>query len=77
MCRNNQQLHQFLSVYYYTLLFLHVSATVCHPQGTRLHLLSYISIWVLVDKILCSSMWFCVYYVAAWCISIDTQQAAT
>jgi hypothetical protein len=41
MFRNNQQMHQFLSVYYFTLLLLHVSATVCHPQGTRLYLLSY------------------------------------
>jgi hypothetical protein len=55
-------MHQFLSVYYFTLLLLHVSATVCHPQGARLYLLSYMSI---VNKIL-RSMWLCVYYVAAW-----------
>jgi hypothetical protein len=70
---NNQQRHQFLSAYYFTLLFLHVSATVCHLQGPRLYLLSYMPIWVSVDKILCS-MWLCVYYVAAWC---DTHRAAT
>jgi hypothetical protein len=29
--RNNQKMHQLLSVYYFTLLLLHVSATVCHP----------------------------------------------
>jgi hypothetical protein len=52
---------QFLSVYYFTLLLLHVSATACHPQGTRLYLLSYMPIWVWVDNILCS-MWLCAYY---------------
>jgi hypothetical protein len=51
--RKNQQTHQFLSVYYFTLLLLHVSATVCHPQETRLYLLSYMPLWVLVDKTLC------------------------
>jgi hypothetical protein len=25
---------------------------MCHPQGARLYFLSYIPIWVLVDKIL-------------------------
>jgi hypothetical protein len=49
-------MHQFLSVYYLTLLLLHVSATMCHPQETCLYLLSYMPIWVLVDKILCG-MW--------------------
>jgi hypothetical protein len=63
-------MHQFLSIYYFTLLLLHVSATVCHPQGARLYLLSYMSMWVLVDKILCS-MRLCVCYVAAWCVWID------
>jgi hypothetical protein len=69
MFRNNQPVHQFLSPYYFTQLLLYVSATVCHPQGARLYLLSYMPIWVLVDKIPCS-MWLCVYYVAAWCVSI-------
>jgi hypothetical protein len=64
MFRNNQQIHQFLSVYYFTLLLPHVSATVYHPQGARLYLLSYMPIWVLVDKVLCS-VWLCVCYVAA------------
>jgi hypothetical protein len=58
----NQQTHQLLSIYYFTLLLLHVSATVCHPLGARLYLLSYVLIWVLVDKIVCS-MWLCVCYV--------------
>jgi hypothetical protein len=62
MFRNNQQMHKFLSVYYFTFLLLHVSATVCHPQGARLYLLSYMPISVLVDKILCST-WLCVHYV--------------
>jgi hypothetical protein len=39
-------MHQFLSVYYFILLLLHVSATMCHPQGARLYLLSYLPIWV-------------------------------
>jgi hypothetical protein len=46
-------MHQFLSVYYFYLAAVHV----CHPQGVRLYLLSYISIWVLVDNILCSIQW--------------------
>jgi hypothetical protein len=54
-------MHQFLSVYYFTLLLLHVSAIVCHPQGARLYLLSYMPFWVSVNKILCS-VWLCVYY---------------
>jgi hypothetical protein len=69
MFRNNQQKQQFLSVYYFTQVLLHVSATVCHPQGARLYLLSYMPIWVLVDKIVCG-MWLCVRYVAAWCLTI-------
>jgi hypothetical protein len=60
-------MHEFLSVNYFTLLLLHISATVCHPQGARLYLLRYMPIWVLVDKILCN-MWLCVRYVAAWCV---------
>jgi hypothetical protein len=56
-------MHQ-LSVYYFTLLLLHVSATVCHTQGARMYLLSYMPIWVLADKIL-YSRWLCVYCVAA------------
>jgi hypothetical protein len=60
-------MHQFLYVYYFTLLLLHVSATVCHPQGARLYLLSYWQFGYLGDKILCS-VWLCVYYVAAWCV---------
>jgi hypothetical protein len=44
-------MHKFLSVHYFTQLLLNVSAAVCHPQGARLYLLSYIPIWVLVDKI--------------------------
>jgi hypothetical protein len=46
--RNNQQTYQFLSIYYFTLLLLHVSATVYHPQGARLHLLSYVPVWVCI-----------------------------
>jgi hypothetical protein len=46
MFRNNQQMHKFASVYYFTFLPPHVSATVCHPQEARLYLLSYMSIWV-------------------------------
>jgi hypothetical protein len=61
-------MHQFLSVYYFTLLLLRVSATVCHPQGAHLYLLSYVPIWVLVDKIICIML--CVCYVAVWCVSI-------
>jgi hypothetical protein len=62
-------MHQFLSVYYFTLLLLHDSATVCHPQGDRLYILGYmpfLDFWLI--KILCS-MWLRVYYVAAWCVS--------
>jgi hypothetical protein len=47
-----KKMHQFLSVYYFTLLLLHVSATVCHPQGARPYLLSYMPFWIMVDKIL-------------------------
>jgi hypothetical protein len=57
-------MHQLLSACYFTLLLLHVSATVCHPQGARLGLLSYMSNGFLVDKIVCI-MWLCVYHVAA------------
>jgi hypothetical protein len=64
-------MHQFSSVYYFTLLLLHVSATVCHPHGASLYLLSYIPIWVLVDRILCS-VWLCVRYLAAWCVYAHT-----
>jgi hypothetical protein len=46
-------MHKFLSVYYFALLLLHVSATVCHPQRAALYLLSDMLIWILVDKILC------------------------
>jgi hypothetical protein len=46
---------------------------MCHPQGARLYLLSYMMIWVLVDKILCS-MWLCVYYVAGGCVPICTRR---
>jgi hypothetical protein len=60
---------QFLTIYYFTVLLLHVSATVCRPQGDHLYLLSYMPIWVLVDKILCS-MWLCVCYMAAWCTTL-------
>jgi hypothetical protein len=45
MFSNNQQMDQLLSDYF-TLLLLHVSATVCHPRGARLCLLSYMPIWV-------------------------------
>jgi hypothetical protein len=45
-------MRQFLTVYYFTLLLLHVSASVCHPQGASLYLLSYMPIWFLVDNIL-------------------------
>jgi hypothetical protein len=69
-------MHQSLSVYYFTLLLLHVSATVCHPKSAHLHLLSYMPIWVWVDKLLCS-MWLCVCYVALWYVAIDTYQSAT
>jgi hypothetical protein len=55
-------MHQFLSVYYFYLAAVHVSATMCHPQGVRLYLLSYMPIWALVDNILCSMQW-CVCYV--------------
>jgi hypothetical protein len=77
--RIHQQMHQFLPVYYFTLLLLHISANMCYPQGASLYLLSYMPIWVLVDKILCI-MWLCVYYVTAWCVSICRSmphQAAT
>jgi hypothetical protein len=49
---NNQLMHQSLSVYCFTLLLLHVLANVCHPQGARLYLRSYMPIWVLLDNIL-------------------------
>jgi hypothetical protein len=39
-------MHQYFSVYYFTLLLLHVSATVCHLQGALLYLLSYMPIWI-------------------------------
>jgi hypothetical protein len=39
-------MYQFLSVNYFTLLFLHVSAAVCHPRGAHMYLLSYMEIWV-------------------------------
>jgi hypothetical protein len=52
-------MHQFLSVYYFALLLLHVSATVGYPQEARLYRMSYMPIWVLGDKFceVCS----CVY----------------
>jgi hypothetical protein len=34
MFRNNQPTHQFLSIYYFTLPLLHVSATVCLSSGS-------------------------------------------
>jgi hypothetical protein len=68
-------MHQFLSVYF-TLLLLHVSATMCHPQGARSYLVSYMPIWVLVDKIMCS-LWLCVYYAAAWRSIIYTKPYTT
>jgi hypothetical protein len=74
MFRNNQQVHQFLLVCYVTLLLLHVSATVYHPQGAVLYLLSYMPTLVLVNNIP-FSMWLCVYYVAAWCISMSVYSA--
>jgi hypothetical protein len=40
-------MHQFLSVYYFTLLLLHVSATACHPQGARLY--SSFGTWWHID----------------------------
>jgi hypothetical protein len=43
---NNQDMHQFLLVFYFTLLFLHVLAPVCHPQGACLYLLNYLPTWV-------------------------------
>jgi hypothetical protein len=43
-------MHQFLSIYDFTLLLLHVLATVCHPQGARLYQLSYIAMSVLIKK---------------------------
>jgi hypothetical protein len=69
MFTSNQQMHKCLLVYYFSSLLLHVSTTVCHPQGARLYLLSYMPIWVLVDKILCS-LWLCVYYVVVWCVYV-------
>jgi hypothetical protein len=45
-------MYKLVSVYYFTLLLLHVSAPVCQPQGTRLYLLSYMPTWVWVYKIL-------------------------
>jgi hypothetical protein len=41
-----------------------------------MYLLSYMSIWVLVDIILCSR-WLCVYYVVAWCVSICLSRHTT
>jgi uncharacterized membrane protein len=37
--------------------------------------LSYMPMWVLVDNIPCG-MCLYVYYVAVWCVSIDTHQTA-
>jgi hypothetical protein len=62
-------MRQFLSVYYFTFLILHVSATVCHLQGARLYLQELHANLGLVDKIL-RSVWLCVCYVSAWCVSI-------
>jgi hypothetical protein len=48
-------MHQFLLGYYFTQLLLYVLATVCHPQGACLYLLSYMPICIIfVDKILCT-----------------------
>jgi cellulose synthase/poly-beta-1,6-N-acetylglucosamine synthase-like glycosyltransferase len=58
MFRNNQQMRQFLSVYYFTLLVLHVSATVCSSVPSELHA----NLGFLVDKTLCS-MWM---YMLIW-----------
>jgi hypothetical protein len=63
-------MHQFLSVYFFTVRLLRVSATMRHPQEVRLYLLSYMPIWVLVYRIL-RSVWLCVCYVAVWCLLID------
>jgi hypothetical protein len=46
-------MHQ-LTVYYFTLLLLHVSATMCHPRFAGLYHLRYMPIWVLGVTILCS-----------------------
>jgi hypothetical protein len=51
-------MNQFLSVYYFSLLLLHVSATVCHSQGARLYLLSYMSI-CLRSMLLCPAERIC------------------
>jgi hypothetical protein len=69
ICKTNQQMNQF---YYYLFfihqLLLHVSASMCRHQGTRMHLLSYVSRQGLVDKILI--VLSCLYYVVAWRVSV-------
>jgi hypothetical protein len=48
-------MHQFLSVYCFTLLPLHVSATVCHPQGARLYLKLHANLgfWLVKFCVVC------------------------
>jgi hypothetical protein len=62
-------MHQFLSVCYFTLLLLHVSATSAILRELVCTFCVTCQSGFLVDKILCS-MWLCGYYVAAWCVSI-------
>jgi hypothetical protein len=72
------------------LLLLHVSATVRHPQGARLYLLSYMPIWVWLIKfcVVCGCvyvMWrpgayrsvFAAKYYILSSIDIEIHQAAT
>jgi hypothetical protein len=74
MLRNNQQMHQFLPVYYFKWLLLHVSATVCHPQGARLYHLCYIPIWVFGWQ---NSVFYVVVCILCGGLVRDTHPAAT
>jgi hypothetical protein len=69
MFKNSQKRINYYQ-FYFILLLLHVSATVCHPQGARLYLLSSCQWGFLVDKILCS-MLLCVCYVAMCLVPPD------
>jgi hypothetical protein len=47
----HHQMHKFI-LFFINKLLLHISASMCHHQGARMHLLSYVSRQGLVNKIL-------------------------
>jgi uncharacterized protein YqkB len=61
-----QQMQQFYeyNLFFIHQLLLHISACMCHNQGTRMRILSYVSRQCVVDKVL--EVLSGPYYVAAW-----------